>query len=59
MQQGGTHAEYADAEFAKLAYDAFVDDMIANGTMHACVYGTIHSEATSYLLERMEQKPAI
>ena len=41
-------AKYADPEFAKLAYDAFVDDMIANGTMHACVYGTIHSEATSY-----------
>ena len=49
-------ARYVDAEFAKLAYDAFIDDMIANGTMHACVYGTIHSEATSYLLERMEQK---
>lgn len=48
--------KYADPEFAKLAYDAFVDDMIANGTMHACVYGTIHTEATSYLLERMEQK---
>ena len=41
-------AKYADMEFAKPAYDAFVDDMIANGTMHACVYGTIHSEATSY-----------
>ena len=49
-------ARYADTEFAKLAYDAFVDDMIANGTMHACVYGTIHSEATSYLLERMDRK---
>ena len=49
-------AKYADPEFAKLAYDAFVDDMIANGTMHACVYGTIHSEATSYLLERKDKK---
>lgn len=49
-------ARYVDPEFAKLAYDAFVDDMIANGTMHACVYGTIHSEATSYLLERMDKK---
>jgi guanine deaminase len=49
-------AKYADSEFAKLAYDAFVNDMIANGTMHACVYGTIHSEATSYLIERMDQK---
>lgn len=49
-------ARYADPEFARLAYDAFVDDMIANGTMHACVYGTIHSEATSYLIGRMDGK---
>ncbi len=48
-------AKYADPEFAKLVYDAFVDDMIANGTMHACVYGTIHREATSYLLEKMDE----
>ena len=49
-------ARYADIEFARLAYDAFIDDMIANGTMHACVYGTIHDEATSYLIERMDEK---
>ena len=49
-------ARYADLEFAKLAYDAFLDDMLANGTMHACVYGTIHTKATSYLLERMDAK---
>jgi len=49
-------ARFADIEFAKSVYDAFVDDMLANGTMHACVYGTIHSEATSYLIEKMESK---
>lgn len=49
-------AKYADTEFARLVYDAFVDDMIANGTMHACVYGTIHTEATSYLLEKMDRR---
>lgn len=49
-------AKFADPEFAELVYDAFVDDMIANGTMHACVFGTIHPEATSYLLERMDKK---
>ena len=48
-------AKYADPGFAKLVYDAFVDDMLANGTMHACVYGTIHTEATSYLIERMDR----
>lgn len=49
-------ARFSDIEFAKSVYDAFVDDMLANGTMHACVYGTIHSEATSYLIEKMESK---
>ena len=47
-------SKYADPEFAKTVYDAFVDDMIAHGTMHAVVFGTIHSEATGYLIERME-----
>ena len=49
-------ARYADPEFAKLVYDAFVDDLLACGTMHACVYGTVHTEATSYLIERMDKK---
>ena len=46
-------AKFADLEFAKVVYDAFVDDMIANGTMHACVYGTIHSEATEFSIVRL------
>ena len=49
-------AKYADMEFARAVYDAFVDDLIANGTLHACVFGTIHSDATGYLLEQMEAK---
>ena len=49
-------ARFTDTEFAKMVYDAFIDDLLANGTMHACVYGTIHSEATAYLLERMDRK---
>ncbi len=47
-------AKYADMEFARQVYDAFLQDMIENGTMHACVFGTIHRTATGYLLERME-----
>ena len=47
---------FADIEFARRAYDAFIDDMIANGTLHAAVYGTIHLEATSYLIEAMERR---
>ena len=29
---------------------------VENGTFHACVFGTIHREATSHLLERMEER---
>ena len=49
-------ARYADPAFAHAVYDAFVQDLIANGTMHACIFGTIHSEATGYLLELLEKK---
>ena len=49
-------ARYADPEYACEVYEAFVNSLIENGTFHACVYGTIHREATSGLLERMEEK---
>ena len=49
-------ARYADAEYARSVYDAFLKSLIENGTFHACVFGTIHREATSWLLERMEER---
>ena len=49
-------ARYADPDFAHAVYDAFVEDLIANGTLHACIFGTIHPEATGYLLEKLEEK---
>ena len=49
-------ARFADPSFARAVYDAFLDDLLAHGTMHAAVFGTIHREATAYLLERMEEK---
>ena len=48
-------AKYSDPEYASAVYEAFLKDLIANGTFHACVYGTIHREATSYLAKRMEE----
>ena len=47
-------ARYADPEYAGAVYEAFLKSLIENGTFHACVYGTIHREATSGLLEKME-----
>ena len=49
-------ARFADMEFARAVYDAFIDDMILHGTMHAAVFGTIHREAAGYLISRMEEK---
>ena len=49
-------ARYADPEFAHAVYDAFTEDLIANGTFHACIFGTIHPEATGYLLEKLEKR---
>ena len=49
-------ARYADIEFASAVYDAFTKDLIANGTFHACIFGTIHPEATGYLLKTLEEK---
>lgn len=49
-------AKYKGLDFAKAVYDEFVDDMILHGTMHASVFGTLHKEATGYLIERMEKK---
>ena len=49
-------ARFADMEYARPVYDAFIDDMILHGTLHACIYATIHREATSYLIGRMEER---
>ena len=49
-------ARYADLDFARAVYDAFIQDLIANGTFHACIFGTIHLPATGYLLEKLEEK---
>lgn len=49
-------SHFADMDYAKKCYDAFVDDMIRHGTFHANVFATIHREATDYLFERMEAK---
>ena len=49
-------ARFADMAYAAPVYDAFIDDMIRHGTFHACLFTTIHREAASYLIERMEEK---
>ena len=48
-------AKFADPVFADKVYKAFVEDMIAHGTLHAVVFGTLHREATELLTERLER----
>ena len=47
---------FSDPAFAEAAYDAFVDDLVANGTFHVVTFGTIHEQATGMLIEKLEKK---
>ena len=49
-------SKYKDLEFAKQVYQAFVDDLIKHGTMHAVILGTIHNPATDFLVDLLENK---
>ncbi len=46
---------YADISYADRAYGIFVDDLRASVTTRACVFGTVHADATLKLMERIEQ----
>ena len=48
-------SHFSDMDYARPIYDAFIDDMIRSGTFHACIFTTIHREAASYLIRRMEE----
>lgn len=48
-------AKYEDAEYARKTYQKFVDRMVKSATTRACIFGTIHVEATLILMELLEQ----
>lgn len=48
--------KYVDMEYAKEAYSVFVEDLVKSGTTRVCVFGTIHIEATEYLMDLLEEK---
>lgn len=48
-------AKYKDVEYAKKAYDIFVDDLKKSATTRACIFGTIHKDATLLLMDRLEK----
>jgi guanine deaminase len=42
---------FADPEFAREAYSRFVEELIRQGTLRACIFATIHKESTAILFE--------
>ncbi len=49
-------ANFKDMEYAKNAYDAFVDELIKHGTFHVVTLATIHRHTTNYLFNKLEEK---
>lgn len=47
--------KYADTEYASRAYDIFVEDLLKSATARACIFGTIHTDATEMLMEKLEK----
>lgn len=47
-------SKYADEEYADKAYDIFAEDILNSATTRACIFGTIHTEATLLLMKKME-----
>lgn len=47
--------KYADMEYAKRAYEIFVQDLLTGPTTRACIFGTLHRPATLLLMEMLEQ----
>lgn len=47
--------KYGDMDYAARAYDIFVQDLLDSATTRACIFGTIHNEATLSLMERLEK----
>lgn len=48
-------AKYQDLDYARKAYSIFADSMKRSGTTRACIFATIHKEATRLLMDLMEE----
>ena len=48
-------AAYADLEYADMAYDLFVEEMLRGATTRLCTFGTLHKDATLLLMEKLEK----
>lgn len=48
-------AKYAELSYAERAYGLFAENMHRGATTRACIFATLHREATELLMELMEQ----
>ena len=48
-------ARYADMEYARKAYSIFADDLRRSATTRACIFGTLHVDATEILMDLLEE----
>lgn len=48
-------AKYKDLEYADKAYDIFVENLKRSSTTRACIFATIHPEATLLLMDKLEK----
>ena len=48
-------SKFTDLEYAKRAYSIFVEDLVKSTTTRACIFGTLHKEATLLLMELLEE----
>lgn len=48
--------KFQDLKFARQAYEYFAEDLIASGTLRACIYATSSTEATEILFEILKEK---
>ena len=48
-------AKYQDLEYARRAYRIFTDNLKRSATTRACIFGTIHRDATLLLMDQLEQ----
>ncbi len=49
-------ARFSAPEYAEPIYEAYVNDMIRNGTFHSSIFTTIHRNSVNILFRKMEEK---
>ena len=52
-------SKYVDIEYAKRAYDIFVDKLKHSASTRAVMFATVHKEATKYLFDKMEESGVV